>query len=373
MPELVLSVSDFVAVCNQTLEYAYASVVIVGEIANLRISKNRWLYFDLKDEYALVKFFGNVTQLPGPVEDGMVLQVRGVPRLHPLYGFSVNIQLMSLVGEGTIKKSAAMLEARLRAEGLFDENRKRALPSVPQRIGLVTSSESAAYHDFIKILNDRWRGVSVEVFDVQVQGEAAPKQIIAAIEYFNNSESPVDVIVVTRGGGSAEDLVAFNDENVVRAVAASRAPTLVAIGHEIDVSLAELVADRRASTPTNAAQVLVPDRLQAIQDIAHTQQQLADMLTQTILQAKHFIEHSQQLLNSGIDQHITKQKQVHEQYQQLIKALDPRAILRRGYAVVRAANGKALHSVKQLKTEQPLSIQLADGVLTAKVKDITVQ
>ncbi len=372
MPELILSVSDFVAVCNQTLEYAYSGVVIVGEIANLRISKNRWLYFDLKDEHALVKFFGSVTQLPGPVEEGMVLQVRGVPCLHPLYGFSINVQLMSLVGEGSIKKSAAMLEARLRAEGLFDESRKRLLPSVPERIGLVTSSESAAYHDFVKILNERWRGVNIEVFDVQVQGEAAPGQVVAAIEHFNGA-SLVDVIVVTRGGGSAEDLVAFNDEQVVRAVAASRVPTLVAIGHEIDVSLAELAADKRASTPTNAAQLLVPDREQVRQDLYHTRRWLGDLLAQTIQRARQSTDRSRQIIDVEITRLLTERRQVQERYKQLIAALDPHAILQRGYAVVRSADGIAIKSVRQLKNGQAVSIVMADGSAAAKVEGITVQ
>src|SRR6266540_4574397 len=185
MQEPAFTVSEFVAVLNQTLEYAYPNTVISGEIANFRVSKNRWVYFDLKDEQASVRFFGTIYQLPGPLEDGMVVAVRGVPRLHQQYGFSITVQSIQPVGEGSIKKAAALLEAKLAAEGLFDEERKRALPYPPRRIGLITSGESAAYRDFIKIINARWGGVEIVLLDVQVQGEAAPGQVVRAIEYCN--------------------------------------------------------------------------------------------------------------------------------------------------------------------------------------------
>jgi exodeoxyribonuclease VII large subunit len=151
-----LTPTDFVAVLNQTLETAYPHVVIEGELSNFRISKNRWVYFDLKDDHASVKFFGTVYSLPGPLEEGMLLKVSGSPRLHPLFGFSVNFQTIELSGEGTIKKAFELLLKKLTLEGLFDDSRKRRLPYPPQTIGLITSRESAAYADFTKIINARW-------------------------------------------------------------------------------------------------------------------------------------------------------------------------------------------------------------------------
>jgi len=159
---VVLGVSDFVALVNQTFEYAFSGVVIRGELANFRVSKNKWVYFDLKDDMATVRFFGTVYQLSGPLEDGMVLRVRGMPKLHPQYGFSITVQNISLEGEGTIKRAAELLQAKLTAEGLFAPERKRPLPYPPAKIGLVTSTESAAYADFIKILNARWCGYVYE-------------------------------------------------------------------------------------------------------------------------------------------------------------------------------------------------------------------
>lgn len=366
---LVLGVSDFVAVFNQTLEYAYPEVSIVGELANLRVSKNRWVYFDLKDEYSSVKFFGTVYQLPGPLEDGLMLQVSGQPRLHPQYGFSVNVQSIQPVGEGSIRRAAALIEAKLAAEGLFDESRKRSLPYPPQRVGLITSGESAAYRDFVKILNERWAGVEVHLADVQVQGELAPPQIIAALEYFNTHAEPVDTIVITRGGGSAEDLGAFSTEQVTRAVAASRIPTLVAIGHEVDISLAELAADKRASTPSNAVQMLVPDKIHVHEQLTTQKHALGIALSQYVTDGKANLQTTLKELQSSWKQFWQNSWRALQLQSQLLEALSPNAALKRGYAVLRTGN-KVIKSVKFLSVGDKANITLYDGEATASITSI---
>ncbi len=367
MDEPVLSVSEFVAVFNQTLEYAYPSIGIVGELANFRVSKNRWVYFDLKDDFATVKFFGTVYQLPGPLEDGLMIHVRGQPRLHPQYGFSVNIQSMQPVGEGSLKRAANLLEAKLAAEGLFDESRKRPLPYPPKRIGLITSSESAAYKDFTKILNKRWLGLEIQLADVQVQGESSPKQIVAALEYFNSHADPVDMLVITRGGGSAEDLAAFSTEQVTRAVAASRIPTLVAVGHEIDVSLAELAADLRASTPSNAAELAVPDQKHVLQQLAAHRQSLNIALSQNLIDAERHVQTSALELHSLWNQLWQDIQRTFHLQTQLLKALSPAAALERGYAIVRYGK-KTIRSITQVKSGSQIRITVADGEMRAKVQ-----
>lgn len=362
--DIELSVSEFVAVLNQTLDFAYPDVVIVGELANLRVSKNRWVYFDLKDEFSSVKFFGTVTQLPGPLEAGMMLKVRGQPRLHNLYGFSVTVRTIQPVGEGSIRKAAELLKAKLTAEGLFDPARKRALPYPPQRIGLITSAESAAYADFMKIMNARWQGVEITVCDVQVQGDPAPGQIVAAIEQCNALPQPPEVLVLIRGGGSAEDLAAFSTELVTRAVAVSRIPTLVAIGHEIDVSLAELAADRHASTPSNAAELLVPDRQQALHTLAQARDQLSKYGARHIKIAQTRVLENTATLHQSIHEQLGKAEQRRRAQAQLLEAYNPQAILRRGYALVRQ-NGNVLRSTKQVERGAIVNIQLADGTFAA--------
>lgn len=368
--EIEVTVSEFVALFNQTLEYAYPSITIVGELANFRVSKNRWVYFDLKDEQCTVKFFGTVYQMPGPLEDGMMLKVRGQPRLHNQYGFSVNIQQVQPAGEGSIRKAADLLKAKLEKEGLFDVTRKRLLPYPPQRIGLITSGQSAAYADFVKVLGARWGGLTIELIDTQVQGEIAPQQIVAALAQFNSLSEPPEVVVLIRGGGSAEDLAAFSTEQVTRAVAASRVPTLVAIGHEVDLSLAELAADQRASTPSNAAELLVPDR-------KHVQKELAD-IAQTLSRA------AQNQVKASNDELVLLRRDLHrdaqdrlklaqsqlENTQQLLTALNPEAVLRRGYAIVRQ-NGKAVRATDQLSSGAIVETQLSKGSFTAQVKDVT--
>ncbi|MEI6237750.1 MAG: exodeoxyribonuclease VII large subunit, partial [Candidatus Saccharibacteria bacterium] len=259
-PELILSPTDFVAIANQALEHVFGNVFIEGELSNFRISKNRWVYFDIKDDISKVACFGSVYQLPGPLKDGMLVKIGGQPRLHPQFGFKINFVSITPSGEGSINKAYELLRAKLNAEGLFLESRKRSIQYPPIKIGLITSNESAAYADFIKIINNRWPLLEIELYDVQVQGEAAINQIIDALTRANKMSDLAEVLVIIRGGGSSDDLAVFNDERVVRAIAASRIPTFVAIGHEINESLAEMVADKRASTPSNAAELLVPDK-----------------------------------------------------------------------------------------------------------------
>lgn len=371
MNDVVLSVSDFVALVNQTFEYAYPFVTIAGELANFKVSKNRWVYFDLKDDTASVRFFGTVYMLPGPLEDGMLLEVRGNPRLHPLFGFSVNVQSMRPVGEGSIKKAANLLEAKLRKEGLFDDARKRLLPYPPKTIGLVTSKESAAYADFIKILNHRWRGVDLQLVDVQVQGDAALPQIVSAITHLNQLADPPDVLVVIRGGGSADDLQVFSTEQVTRAVAASRIPTIVAIGHEVDVSLAELAADMRASTPSNAAELLVPDRRDIAKRLVEQRLRLMDIVTDKVAYEQQYISRVREQLLEAVENVLKHAKEQNTRRSQLLAVLSPEAALKRGYAIIRSEQGDVLKSGKSISTGDKVRIQLADAQIRAEVREVS--
>lgn len=365
-----LSVSQFVDLFNQTMEVAYPEVVIVGELANLRVSRNRWLYFDLKDEFSVIKFFGTIYQLPGPLEDGLVLKVRGRPRLHNQYGFSINVINIQPSGEGSLKKAADLLKQQLAKEGLFDESRKRALPYPPERIGLITSKQSAAYADFIKVAKARWSGLEVQLIDVQVQGEAAPSQITAALQQFNSSAQPPEAIVVIRGGGSAEDLMAFNTQEVTRAVAASRIPTLVAIGHETDISLAELAADVRASTPSNAAELLVPSRLSYIEQLKQTKIDLNHILAEYLKTARTMLDHEVDLVDTTMTGLVTRTINEVNNMTDLVQAFNPIAILRRGYAIVRDSQSKIINQADQVKPETTIKVQLFQGNLEAKVNRV---
>ncbi len=356
----IYSVSDFVAICNQVLDISFGAIQISGELSQFRISKNKWVYFDLKDDHSNVRFFGSVYQLPGPLEDGMLITVRGTPQLHPKFGFSITVQSIQLKGEGTIKKAAQLLEMKLEKEGLFALERKRTILYPPTKIGLITSGESAAYADFIKIMNQRWGGVEITLYDVQVQGEQAPAQIVEALTFFNGHSDSLDAIVVTRGGGSADDLQAFSTELVTRAIAGSRIPTLVAIGHEIDTSLAERAADIHASTPSNAAEILVPDKKNEHAHLAGVSKELARLA----------YEHHQLALVSLSDSGVNLSKAVIQQLQewqklllhnkQTLSLLSPHEVLRRGYAII-TQGGKVIQSAKNLSRDDSLAIQFHDG------------
>jgi exodeoxyribonuclease VII large subunit len=259
-----------------------------------------------------------------------------------------------------------LLQAKLAAEGLFDPDRKRPVPYPPQRIALITAGGSAAFADFMKILNARWRGVVVDHYDVLVQGEQAPAQIISAIAAANSLGDVPDVIVITRGGGSAEDLAAFSHEQVTRAVATSRIPTVVAIGHEVDVSLAELAADQRASTPSNAAELLTPDRAVVLRRLEEMKVELNDELLGVVASRKEWIGRQRIGLDRGLRMNFEATQSRLRATRQLLEAYDPLAAMRRGYAIVRT-KGKVIKSISSLGAGDAIELQLSDGVASATI------
>lgn len=361
------TVSEFVAVFNQSLEMIFPKVAVVGELSNTRISKGRWVYFDLKDESSSVKFFGSTASLPGPLEDGMSLEVYGYPKLHNKYGFNVNIERIKVVGEGSIAKAKKLLERKLHSEGLFGEERKRPLPYPPTDIGLITSVESAVYSDFIKILDSRWGNIRIQLVDCLVQGADAPAQIIEAIEHFNQSAKPPQALIIIRGGGSVDDLDVFNSEQVVRAVAASRVPTLAAIGHERDIALAEMAADKRASTPSNAAEVLVPDRKSEKERLDVCSLRLNNAVGDIFKGQKDLVLERKKELEQVMGRKLQRQLERHQQKINFLRALDPQAPLKRGFAMVRDDRGNLVKSVKPLKKQDELAIYLSDGSADVRV------
>jgi exodeoxyribonuclease VII large subunit len=364
----IFSASEFVAVFNQTIEMMYPVVGITGELSSFRVSKGTWVYFDLKDDGANVKFFGTVRQLPGPLEDGMNLEVLGRPYLHPRFGFSIQIMSVRAVGEGTIKKAQDLLMAKLQGEGLFDDARKRLLPYPPERIALVASSESAAYSDFMKITRARWPMLQTKLFNVQVQGQDSVAQLVQAVEDINQTPDLFDALVMIRGGGSAEDLAAFSAESVVRAVAASRVPTVVAIGHERDVSLAELAADLRASTPSNAAELLVPDRNAEQNWLKTIQKQINGVLSGRFEQ----LETETKELGQGLDRALERTYRATAEMlllkTEMLRLLNPGMPLQRGFALVRGSTGQLIRKTKQAKARDSLTITVSDGTIAAKVR-----
>ncbi len=365
---VTFSVSDFVASLNQTLDVAYGAVYVTGEVANYRLSRNQWIYFSLKDDTATVKCFASRYSVNTPLEDGMKITVLANPRLHPLYDFSLNIQSVKLVGEGTIKKAAQITEAKLRAEGLFDQDRKRNIPYPPNNIALITSGESAAYRDFVKILDGRWCGVNVTLIDVLVQGDGAPRQLVRAIEQAQMLNDMPDLVVITRGGGSADDLQAFNDESVVRAVSTCRVPVVAAIGHEVDTCLVELAADLRASTPSNAAELISPDKSHVKSYLNRERQNMFRLLEQSLANAYDSLCQNRRSVSDNIIRVIDNASRLLGQKALLLDSLNPDLVLQRGYAIVR----KGMHQISSdgLAANDLISVETAKHTIQARVVSI---
>ena len=361
MENVQLTVSDFVALVNQTLEYAYPSVAIIGEVAEFRVSQGKWVSFKLKDDDSVVDCFMGIYQLRIPIENGMKIMVVAAPRLNGKWGkFSLNVRAVKPVGEGSIKKGFELLKAKLEAEGLFAPERKRSLPRVPSHVGVITSTESAAYADFCKIIIERWGGMSVEVAHTQVQGDPSADQIIRAIKYFNNLEVLPDVLVIVRGGGSAEDLMTFNDELLAREIAGSRIPTLVGVGHEVDHTLADMVADRRAATPTNAAEILVPDRREIIRSAHQQATSLGHQLIQAIDQ---YSERTKEQLEAAFRRIVEKLDDSFGRLETLrvaVAQVNPENVLKQGYALIRG----------DIKPGSNIQIETHQSHITAEVQDV---
>lgn len=385
MESLAISVTQAVELINETLEFAYPQLVVEGEVSGFKVSQNKWVFFDLKDESANVNCFLPLYYMKVPLEDGMKVRVTAQPKLTAWGKFSLTVKSVELAGEGELRRAFELLRAKLEKEGLFASQRKRQLPRFPQTIGLITSASSAAYQDFLKILKARWGGIAVSLADIQVQGTAAPDQIVAAINYFNQLAVPTDVLILIRGGGSLEDLMAFNTEPVARAVAASRTPIVAGVGHEVDVSLADLAADVRAATPTDAARLVVPERSEVSAALNHQTHKLAVAVEKLTIEPARSLErflgaglrlvHAPRqrlaVYEAALNRELTRVLQDGQNRLQLqsrmLGGFDPAATLARGYAIVRR-EGKVLKQASTAKSGDALMIQLADGNLDATVK-----
>lgn len=364
------SVSDAIAYINQTLEYAYPTIVIEGEVASFKVNQNKYVFFDIKDQSGTLGCFMSVFQLRTQLEDGMKVQVVAQPKLTPWGKFSLTVRDVRPVGEGSLKRAFELLKAKLEKEGLFSPERKRRLPALPARIGVISSTSAAGYGDFVKIISERWGGVELVVAHTQVQGGDAPRQIIRALEHFNQMAEPVDVLAIIRGGGSADDLSAFNDEPLIRAIAASRIPTIVGVGHEADVSLADLVADVRAATPSNAAQILVPDKAEVARDVASGVRVMLGAISQLYASHHQLIRERQQQLLSGVQVVYTRAEQRYEQLSSILSQLDPRTALQRGYALVFDETGKPLGD-RVVKVGDSLNLETKRYIVKVGVQDAT--
>lgn len=398
-PDHVPSVSEITAAIKGVIETAFDDVWVAGEISNFSRPQSGHCYLTLKDDAAQIRgviWRGTASRLRVDLRDGLEVVCRGRLDLYPPRGsYQLVIDQLYLQGEGALEAALRKLREKLAAEGLFAAERKRPLPRMPRRIGVVTSPTGAAIRDFLEVLRRRWRGVEVLILPTRVQGDGAAAEIAGAIKSAARIRPELDVLVVTRGGGSLEDLWCFNEEPVVRAIAASPIPTISAIGHEIDVTLADLAADVRALTPSEAAERVAPaaaemtelvaslhgrmrralvgraEQLRARLDALASRPALARPADGVRQLARRADELSQRL-ESGIATAIRdKQSQIGLAAGRL-EALSPLAVLGRGYSLTQR-DGRLVGSIADLSPGDEITTTLADGVAVSTVRTVKKQ
>jgi exodeoxyribonuclease VII large subunit len=329
--ERVFRVAEVNRAVRLTLEDNWANVLIEGELSDVRRAKGH-VYFSLNDEedpaqLRGVMFASDVRRTKAPLENGARVRFRGKLSLYTARGqFQLIARSAKLAGEGDLGAQFGKLRAKLEGEGLLDPERRRPLPRLPRVVGVVTSRTGAALHDIIRVASQRCP-VHILVADCRVQGEEAPRSIVSALELIQRVDN-LDVVIVSRGGGSAEDLWAFNDEAVARAIAACRVPIVSGVGHEVDVTIGDLVADVRAATPSNAAEIVVPERDTLLRDVQSLERRLSQALDNRVGGLRLQLERQLRPLYGARGVLIPIQERLAGLHQRLMR-LDPRSVLRR--------------------------------------------
>ena len=371
------SVSSLTAELKGALEARFTRIYVEAEISGWKVYPSGHAYFTLKDRDAQISavMFASARQrcrVAAALKDGAKVLVYGNVTVYPPRG---NYQLMvlaaKLVGEGDLMQRYLELKAKLEAEGLFDRAKKRPLPFLPRRIGIVTSEAGAVIHDMCTVLTRRFPELEIRLFPCLVQGAEAPKSIIAGIRYFNGLMDGEgwrpDLLIVARGGGSFEDLFCFNDEELVRAVSGSRLPVISAVGHETDFTLCDFAADVRAGTPSIAAEISVPVKAELLHKLEIASGRLTSSLRGRGEQFAQRLDHLSDALATSLDFHRERLERRLEQAETKLKLLSPYGVLERGYSLTVTESGTVVRDVAQLKSGDRVRTRLAQGEFTATV------
>lgn len=391
-PAKPVSVSQLTASIKALLKGAVGVVTVKGEISNWRPASSGHIYFSLKDSEAMIGaalFQGVAARLPrGQFRDGTEVLCRGrIDVYAPRGTYQIIVEHMEPVGAGSLQAAFEALKKKLHAEGLFEAARKRPIPMMPSRIVVITSPTGAAIRDVLSVLQRRNAGMKVIVVPALVQGAEAPGELIRALQVANEFELG-DVILLTRGGGSLEDLWAFNDEKLARAIAASKIPVVSAVGHEIDFTIADFVADLRAPTPSAAAEILVKESREILERLGETQMRLIRCM-RGMLQGKRMelrdqmgrlknprdrlnelrlrIDDWTERLQQAVGQRIETLHRRLERQETALRALSPLQVLDRGYSLVFAADGSIVKSKDSVKRGQGLEVRVSDGSFRTEV------
>jgi exodeoxyribonuclease VII large subunit len=395
--ERVFGVSELTGLVKDILEGSFPSVSVEGEITNCRPASSGHLYFALKDRAAMIQavmFRYRSRSLGFEPADGMLVRAKGAVTVYAARGqYQLLVERLVLSGEGDILALLEERKRRLAAEGLFDENRKRPLPRFPERVAVITSPTGAAIRDILNVLARRNAGIDVVVLPSAVQGEEAPRQLAERLRQANRWTLG-DVIILGRGGGSLEDLLAFSDEEVVREVAASRIPVISAVGHEIDWALTDFAADLRAPTPSAAAELVSESRDALAGETAHLEieletsiraridrarialgrfdpQAIEGRFMRAMLPAIRRYDDAREVLARGMGDALTERRRRLELASRGLAATSPEAVMARGFAVVRrASGGPAIRDASALESGEDLDIRFSRGGASARVLEV---
>jgi exodeoxyribonuclease VII large subunit len=371
--EVALAIADVTAAAKDVIEGAFPPLWVKGEVSNFTAHRNGHWYFSLRDKTAqlsCVVWSRDVRRIPAPPDEGMQVVARGQLSVFAARGqMQFMISAMEAEGEGLWRKAFEQTRAMLEKEGLLDPARKRPLPRYPRRVAVITSPDGAALHDIISVISRRNPGVEIVVIAAAVQGETAPDSLVAAIEQVGRWND-ADVVIIGRGGGSREDLWAFNDERVARAIAACPIPTISAVGHEVDYSIADLVADVRAATPSAAAEAAVPvlsDLIAGIRALAHD---IRGSLARRITDGGRELRQLARDLTVRSQRATERRRARVQELAARLEALSPLATLARGYAVARDLNGAALPAASAFSPGMRFDLQLRDGIVRSTAEEI---
>ena len=359
-----------------TTDPLLGNLTVTGEISNLKYHSSGHLYFSISDENSKINCFFPAQYARGlhyELGDGLAVIIHGYLNVYKKGGtYTLFIRSIEIAGEGNLAMAFQMLKEKLDAEGLFDPAHKKPIPRFPRRIGIVTSNTGAAVRDIIKIIESRTSLTDMIVFPVLVQGSEAAADIAATIDMINRDFDDIDTLIVGRGGGSMEDLWAFNEEIVARAIYRSRIPVISAVGHEIDFTIADFVADRRAETPTAAAEMAVPNIRELMQWAESWQNSLMADLKKKVSYADLRAEKLFAEMRHVLQGRVNAYRHELESCRLLLDENHPYRVLRKGYAVLEDAAGRNLASIGDLRDGQSYRLKLKDGSATFRVTELAV-
>ena len=375
-PTSAIAVSSLTSIARDILEGAFRPIWVRGEVTNFKAHRNGHWYFTLRDRMAQIRgvvWSKSTRAIPAPPDEGMMIAAFGNLSVYPQKGeMQFVVQRMEAEGDGLWRKKLEQTRAKLEAEGLLRADRKRPLPRYPRRVAVVTSPDGAALRDIVAVMKRRSPGVEIVVVPAAVQGDAAIMDLCRALERVARWRD-ADVVIIGRGGGSREDLWAFNDERVARAIAACPIPVVSAVGHEVDITICDLVADVRAATPSAAAETVVRDDAELVAELRGIGRRLTRGLTKRMDSAKADLHWHASALQSRLVRAAERRRARLATLGGRLHALSPLATLTRGYAVARDLDGRALTSVEAFSTDMPFNMVLRDGRVSARVTDVEKQ